>query len=168
MDNSVANNANRVAAATGITLNGGALSLVGLAATATTQTVGPVTLNQGSSTINSTLTGTGTATLTLSSLIRTSGSGATAGFTGTGTINITNVTGTPLVGGLLPYATYQSGTVLATIAASPTGATDTASTVATTTAGVSESGNVVTVTTASAHGFLPGQTVTIAGVAPVV
>ena len=98
------------AGTTPITLNGGSLTLTGNGFAANSDTVGAVTLNDGNSTIAAT---TSTDTLNLTSLSRTSGSGATVGFPGSGAVNINNAGSLPVVGGILPYATVGSGAALA-------------------------------------------------------
>ena len=87
IDNSrLVGNANRVPDGAPITINGGALNLYGRSETLSTETVGAVTLNQGTAVISSAehINGVGidpvSADLTLSGLGRTSGSGATVDF----------------------------------------------------------------------------------------
>ncbi|MGB8166722.1 MAG: autotransporter-associated beta strand repeat-containing protein, partial [Chthoniobacteraceae bacterium] len=93
----------RINDAAPITFRGGTLTFANRAATASSETLGPVTLDQGFNTITITFANSGvnSADLTLSSLARTAGSPAT--------INFTNSAGTLGVIGSAPRIVVSSG-----------------------------------------------------------
>ena len=129
LDNTTTNNANRIGAAVPVTLAGGTFNFLGnnAANTATTQTLGAVTVNAGNSAINSQIgTATGdTSSLQIGTLTRAAGGLLT--FTGVGaplgssiapgsnTITITG-TGTGLLNSILNTEpeTFNSSGVLST------------------------------------------------------
>ena len=123
LDNTVANNPNRLNATATVALNGGTLNVFGTNNAATTATLGALTLASGSSTINS-VAGSGTGTIVVTAASLTRNVGATVNFTGANLGSASNqiifttpptLTGTtqPAGTGLLPYATVN-GTELAT------------------------------------------------------
>ncbi|HEY5311373.1 MAG TPA: autotransporter-associated beta strand repeat-containing protein, partial [Pirellulales bacterium] len=112
LDNSITFISSRVSPLATITLAGGTLDFVGAASTASSESIGAVTLSAGhTSTIESDQASGGTATLTLASL--TTAAGATVSFIGTGSAlsaagnNQIDIAISPgsLTDGILPYAT---------------------------------------------------------------
>jgi autotransporter-associated beta strand protein len=112
LDNATTYIANRISPLATITLAGGTLDFVGAANTASSESIGAVTLSAGhTSTIESDQAGGGTAMLTLASL--STAAGATVSFIGTG--SALSATGSnqilvaispgSLTNGILPYAT---------------------------------------------------------------
>jgi fibronectin-binding autotransporter adhesin len=131
LDNSTVNNLNRLADTSAVTLNGGTFNFIGnnTISTASAETIGPVTLGAGSSTINSTVgTGTGdSSVVTIASTLVTPpaifslarNAGALVNFVGTnaalgGTsatnqirLNTAATTTTVTGGNILAYATVS-------------------------------------------------------------
>jgi len=117
LDNSGANNNNRLGTSAGIKLNGGTFQVNGNASTALSESLGTLTLGAGSSTLASNPDAAG-GTLTFAGLSRPAGSGGFVNFTGTalGNTNRVKFTGLTNTGGLLPFATVNGSDFAATTA----------------------------------------------------
>jgi fibronectin-binding autotransporter adhesin len=126
LDNSTANNANRIANTAGIALNDGTLRFIGNGAAASTETLGNVTATTGANTVYLQTTSTGHADLTISNLIQngsstitfatdptvTLGAGATsAGQGGSPRAFLTQINGVA-TGGTLAAPTALAGWIL--------------------------------------------------------
>ena len=119
--NGLSNNNDRVKDSAAITLNSGNITYIGRAQTASTETLGALTVNSGASavTVNSGGTGVNSADLTLDSVTRTAGSGATVNFllggtggaigSGNGRIKVTNpaTLTAGMVNNIIPWAAVQ-------------------------------------------------------------
>ena len=113
----LSNNNDRVKDTAAITLNSGNITYLGRAQTASTETLGALTVNSGASSITVTPGGTGvnSADLTLASVTHTAGSGATVNFILSGTagaagssngrVNVTDPTALTagMVNGIIPW-----------------------------------------------------------------
>jgi autotransporter-associated beta strand protein len=122
LDNTAANNNNRIAATLGITSNGGTFNLLGNAGTPTAQTVGTLTLGSGLTNVSVTDGGAG-ATLTLGSVSIPSfarpGAGSAVNISLTGTsaaVAAPNVTlSNGIVGGWATVGSVNTGGTLSVI-----------------------------------------------------
>src|SRR5262249_11267814 len=109
LDNTAANNSDRVADSVPVTLNGGTLSVLGNGTSASTESLGPITATSGNSVVTTTSGGAG-VTLTAASLTRNAGatvsfqagSGQTLGSAGN---KITFTSSPSLTSGIIQGAT---------------------------------------------------------------